>query len=110
MSARNTFLAFLGGAAVGAVVAILFAPEKGEVTRRKIGKAAREGRDFLVDKYHEGRDAVSKTYHRGKDRVEHAYHDSRNKLAEAIHEGRELMQEELDTICGAAEKAVKGKK
>ena len=36
MSNLNILYAFLGGAVVGATAAILFAPEKGEVTRRKI--------------------------------------------------------------------------
>lgn len=41
----KTFLAFLGGAVAGAAIALLLAPEKGEVTRRKIKDAVNHGID-----------------------------------------------------------------
>lgn len=43
MKGLNYALAALGGAVVGATVAILFAPDKGSETRRKI-------REFVKDK------------------------------------------------------------
>ena len=58
MKGLNVLAAFLGGAAIGAAFGILFAPEKGEETRRKIKDILREKginlsrseMDDLVDK------------------------------------------------------------
>ena len=42
MKALSFFAAFIGGAAVGAAIGILYAPEKGTETRDKIAEALRK--------------------------------------------------------------------
>ena len=42
MKALNIVAAFLGGMAVGAAAGLLFAPEKGEDTRKRIADVLRE--------------------------------------------------------------------
>ncbi|MBR5764065.1 MAG: YtxH domain-containing protein [Bacteroidaceae bacterium] len=42
MKALNVLAAFIGGAAVGAALGVLFAPEKGSDTREKIAEALRK--------------------------------------------------------------------
>ena len=40
---------FLAGSALGAAIALLYAPQSGEETRRTLGKQARKGRRVLED-------------------------------------------------------------
>lgn len=46
MSAGKVLLGVLAGVAAGALIGILFAPDKGSVTRKKISK---KGEDFAAD-------------------------------------------------------------
>jgi gas vesicle protein len=43
-------LVFVGGAAIGALVGILYAPAKGAATRRKLASTTRDLRNTMVDK------------------------------------------------------------
>mgnify|MGYP002777111111 CR=1 FL=1 len=50
MSRRSdAVIAFLAGAAVGATLGILFAPDKGEVTREKLGNQLEKYKEKLKD-------------------------------------------------------------
>jgi len=51
MSSSKLLLGVLGGVAAGALMGVLFAPEKGSKTRKKIMNKANEGVDVLKDKF-----------------------------------------------------------
>lgn len=61
---RNTWVAFVAGIFAGAIVGILFAPDKGKNTRKKISDSAKKTADTLKDKIVEGKDAISEFAHR----------------------------------------------
>lgn len=57
---------FVAGAAVGATLALLFAPASGDVTRRRIGRTAAKGRDYVSEA---GRDVLDRSkglYEKGR--------------------------------------------
>ena len=49
----STFLALLTGAAIGAGLGMLYAPDSGEETRKKLGENARRTQDDLNKRYRE---------------------------------------------------------
>lgn len=57
----DTFLAFLAGAAVGVAFGLAFAPERGEVTRRRMKDAARGGCDAVQDALDSLEEALAET-------------------------------------------------
>ncbi|HEY8658206.1 MAG TPA: YtxH domain-containing protein, partial [Hanamia sp.] len=62
MKTDKLILGVLGGVAAGALMGILFAPEKGSKTRRKIARKGNDSVDVFKDKLDSLIDNVSKKY------------------------------------------------
>jgi len=62
MSNSKTLLGFLAGAAVGSILGILFAPDKGTETRRKISETSGDLTDSLKSKFNDFVDSIKETY------------------------------------------------
>lgn len=80
---------FLLGAAVGAGVALLFAPKSGEQTRELLRGKADEGREYLRRRGSELRDSASDIIERGKE----AINRQKDTLAEAVEAGKQAYRE-----------------
>ena len=75
---------FLAGAAIGATIALLYAPQSGRETRRIIKRKTREGREVLSDT---SRDLMEK----GRDLYEKGLRVA-DEAAEMIERGRRLVE------------------
>jgi gas vesicle protein len=85
----NSFLWFLAGLGVGAIVGVLYAPKAGAEMRQAIRERAEEGRDFVRDRAREARDQASQWMDRGRDYVS----QQRDQFKAAYDAGRQAYQE-----------------
>jgi len=75
---------FLTGAALGAAVALLYAPQSGKDTRRYLGKKARKGREAVTEVSREALDKGRELYERGRKMADDA--------ADLFERGRRLVE------------------
>ena len=87
----ESLLGFITGAALGVCAGILFAPERGEVTRKKLMDAAEEGYDNAVE-------SAGELAHEAHVRYRYARREA-NKLKKTLMEqGAELKEEARKTL------------
>jgi gas vesicle protein len=69
MSSGKVLLGLLAGVAAGALLGVLFAPEKGSDTRKKLGKKGEEYADALKEKFNEFLDGITEKFDQVKEEV-----------------------------------------
>jgi gas vesicle protein len=84
----TTLLWFVGGALLGATVALLLAPEAGEDTRRRIAEGAQRGRRAVNDSSQEVITRGRELYERGREIAEEA--------AEIFERGRRIAEKKIN--------------
>jgi gas vesicle protein len=83
--------AFLAGAALGAIAALLLAPQSGEDTRAQLRLRARRLRDAAEDRLDDLQEAVESGYARTKASVEASLQRARSSLDERRAEARDTV-------------------
>lgn len=66
----KVFLGVLAGMAAGAVLGVLFAPDKGSVTRRKIAEKGEDYAEAVKERFNEMVDSFSEKFEQMKNEVE----------------------------------------
>jgi gas vesicle protein len=81
MSSSKIITGLLIGAAAGAVLGILFAPDKGADTRKKISKKSADLTDTLKSKFNDLIDSISEEIENAKNAADDALAEGNEKAA-----------------------------
>ena len=84
-NASEACLLLITGMAIGATVAVLFAPESGAKTRKRLGKYARR---TVEDLWEQGQEAIETAADRGKEYFERG----KEKATEAVQTAAETVK------------------
>ncbi len=80
MSTGKVLLGVLAGAAAGAILGLLLAPDKGSETRKKILKKGEGYADALKDRYDEMMDGLGEKFGVAREEAEEIVNKGKNKV------------------------------
>ncbi len=89
----NSFLWFLAGLGVGALVGVLYAPRSGSETREVLRSRAEEGRDYVRNRARDAREQASDWADRGKEIL----NQQKEQFRSAYEAGRQAYHEATTT-------------
>lgn len=93
----NSFLWFLAGLGVGALVGVLYAPRSGEETREVLRSKAQEGQDRVRQQARRAREQAGDWIDRGRD----VLNQQKDQFRAAYEAGRQAYQETTTPETGA---------
>jgi gas vesicle protein len=91
-SASTIFLSFLAGAAVGAGLALLYAPKTGKELRAKIGELTDDAVGKIKCYATEAQEKIKSTIEEGKEAIK----EKKSILSAAVEAGKEAMEREKE--------------
>ena len=93
MKSDKIILGVLGGVAIGALIGVLFAPEKGDDTRKKIMNKSNDYADELKDKLDTLLGSITNKYEKIWKEGENLIADGKSKFNDAKHQGEDFVAE-----------------
>ena len=93
MKADKIILGVLGGVAVGALLGVLFAPDKGDKTRKKIIDKSNDYADELKDKLDTLLGTINRKYEKIWKEGESLIAEGKSKLHDVKNDGETLLAE-----------------
>ncbi len=94
----NTFLALITGAAIGSVVALLYAPESGDETRKKISKNAKEAKKKLDKQIKETSESLSHSAQKAKKNFDHKLDETLSSASDKADDILVAMEKKLEDL------------
>ena len=91
MSSSKVITGVLIGAAAGAILGILFAPEKGVETRNKLGKKGADLKDTIKNKVNDLVDSIADQFENAKNEADNLVEDGKYKIASAKYQAKKSL-------------------
>jgi gas vesicle protein len=85
----SSFIWFLAGLGLGALVGVLYAPRAGSETREELRARAEQGRDYVRNRAREAREQATGWMEKGRDAVS----QQKDQFRAAYEAGRQAYQE-----------------
>jgi gas vesicle protein len=96
MNSGKVILGAIAGLATGAILGILFAPEKGTDTRKKIAKKSKDSIDDIKSKYDAVIESLSAKLASVKKDASHLFEEGKDFAQESKRDGSKLYEEGKD--------------
>jgi gas vesicle protein len=86
MKASNIALAVVAGFAAGAILGVLFAPDKGSATRKKLVKTGQKYADDLTETFNEFVESITEQFEALQEEASHVAEEIKSKAKNARSE------------------------
>ena len=94
----NTILALITGAAIGSALGLLYAPEKGDKTRKKLSKGAKDAQNKLNRQIKETTDSLSASAQKAKRNFDQKLDETLTSASEKADDIIVAMEKKLEDL------------